>query len=212
MSAAELALIPLRWNNLLTARHVAVRIFPRESRAISCGLVASLLPRSLQPFFVDPEMTHAAYELAIKPREEHPVVGLTGLYTLRAWPSDVWLGWYGLDARWRGHGLGGALLRATIEQARDRGHETLRLWTTGESSWTAAAIRLYRAFGFVSQSTGYAYHGDPVEIYSFGLRGPAKPLALTDFASILVAADRGKLTAIDRQRSTHASSHGASAA
>jgi hypothetical protein len=53
----------------------------------------------------------------------------------------------------------------------------------------------YHAFGFVSQSAGYAYHGDPVAIYGRALMGDARPLASANFPSILVGADRSKLTA-----------------
>ena len=78
--------------------------------------------------------------------------------------------------------------------AQSRGYKTLRLWTTAGSDRTAAAIGLYRAFGFVPQSTGYAYYGQAVEIFSLGLAGPAEPLDLGDIASILAGADRYKLT------------------
>jgi ribosomal protein S18 acetylase RimI-like enzyme len=72
----------------------------------------------------------------------------------------------------------------------------LRLWTTADSDRTAAAIGLYRAFGFVQQRTCYAYYGYPVEIFSFGLAGPGEPLDSADIASHLAGADRHKLTAL----------------
>ena len=49
---------------------------------------------------------------------------------------------------WRGRSVGGALLAAAIEWARDRGLHKLSL---GVFAHNAAAIGLYRKFGFVEE-------------------------------------------------------------
>ena len=49
---------------------------------------------------------------------------------------------------WRGRGVGGALLGAAIEWARERGLHKLSL---GVFAHNAAAIGLYRKFGFVEE-------------------------------------------------------------
>ena len=53
-----------------------------------------------------------------------------------------------VDAEWRGLGVGSALVRASIDLARERGLHKLCLdvWPTN-----AAAIALYRKFGFVEE-------------------------------------------------------------
>jgi GNAT superfamily N-acetyltransferase len=169
MSETVFELIPLDWYNLARAQRLGTRIFPREASAIFRSLVGSLLPRRLQPLCCDKAIADATYNVAILSGHKHRAAGLTGLYTLRDRPSEAWLGWYGVDACWRGCGLGRAILAATIDQARSQGYRTLRLWTIAGSTRTAAAIRLYRTTGFTSQSTGYVYHGYPVEIYSLAL-------------------------------------------
>jgi len=49
---------------------------------------------------------------------------------------------------WRGRGIGSALLAAAIERARERGLHKLSL---GVFAHNAAAIALYRKFGFVEE-------------------------------------------------------------
>ena len=49
---------------------------------------------------------------------------------------------------WRGRGVGGALLAAAIDWAREHGLHKLSL---GVFAHNAAAIRLYRKFGFVEE-------------------------------------------------------------
>jgi ribosomal protein S18 acetylase RimI-like enzyme len=49
---------------------------------------------------------------------------------------------------WRGRGVGAALLEAAIEWARERGLHKLSL---GVFAHNAAAIALYRKFGFVEE-------------------------------------------------------------
>ena len=53
-----------------------------------------------------------------------------------------------VDARWRGRGVGGALVRASIDAARDLGaHKVaLQVWPHND-----AARRLYRRHGFVEE-------------------------------------------------------------
>ncbi len=62
--------------------------------------------------------------------EDPKVVGLTGL----AWDNDdsgiVWLGWFCVDSRKRGKKIGSKLLDYSIRQAKRRGFEKLRLWTS----------------------------------------------------------------------------------
>ena len=55
-----------------------------------------------------------------------------------------------VDARWRGRGVGGALVRAAIDAARDLGaHKVaLQVWPHNE-----AARRLYLRHGFVEEGT-----------------------------------------------------------
>lgn len=69
---------------------------------------------------------------------------------VRAWIEDVVV-----DAQARGHGVGDALNRAALEEARRRGSRTVDL--TSRPS-RAAANRLYQRIGFVARETNvYRY-------------------------------------------------------
>lgn len=58
-------------------------------------------------------------------------VGISGLYRLRKDQREaVWLGWYAVHPAARGKGIGGALLRHAIQEARATGVAYLRLYTS----------------------------------------------------------------------------------
>jgi GNAT superfamily N-acetyltransferase len=200
MTEPAIELVPLDWRNVAAAQRLATRIFPREARAIFQSLVGSLLPDLLRSILGNHAIIDVAYYIAIAPGQNDCMVGLTGLYRLRHQPSDVWLGWYGVAVHRRHGGFGRAILRATIGRARSRGQATLRLWTTMHPTWTTAAIKLYREFGFVPQSTGYTYYGHAVQIHSLGLKGPATSLDPANIPAAFIGADRRKLAPIANPR------------
>jgi GNAT superfamily N-acetyltransferase len=200
MTAPAIELVPLDWRNIAAAQRLAARIFPLEAWAVFRSLAGSLSPGAVRSILIgDNAIINVAYDVAIVPGENAGLVGLTGLYRLRHQPSDVWLGWYGVAAHRRGCGFGRAILQATIERARSRGHETLRLWTTVHPTLTTAAIELYRAVGFVPQSTGYIYYGHAVQIYSLGLKASATLLDPANISTAFAGADRRKLVLTARQ-------------
>lgn len=59
-----------------------------------------------------------------------------------AYPANLHIN---LDARYRGHGLGTALMHAYLDRLRQRGIEGVHLVTTDRNE---AAVRLYTRFGF----------------------------------------------------------------
>lgn len=75
---------------------------------------------------------------------EGRIVGSIAL--IEASEHEAQLRWYLVDPSARGHGLGKKLLAECVAFARDKGFESIILWTV--SALTAAA-RLYRAAGFV---------------------------------------------------------------
>ena len=199
MTEAAVDLVPLGWRNIASAQHLAAGIFPHEARMIFRNLVGSLLPRSLLPIVGGKGLASATYQVAIASGSQDRVVGLAGLYMLCDQPSVAWLGWYGVDARCRGRGLGRTILRATIDEARSRNHETLRLWTTANPTLTVAATELYRAFGFVRQCTDYVYYGHAVEIYSLAFKNAPTLLDPTKMPAVFVGAERRGLHRASRK-------------
>jgi ribosomal protein S18 acetylase RimI-like enzyme len=71
---------------------------------------------------------------------------------------------YVIPAR-RGHGLGRALMQAAIQQARDRGADTMDI---GVDEPDVAARRLYESLGFTNRAGGAG--GPLMYVYELDLR------------------------------------------
>lgn len=77
------------------------------------------------------------------------VLGTTGLYRYRRDPDHaVWLGWFCVDPKARGRGVGQALIEHTVARARGAGFALIRLYTSTDPN-EAAAQRLYERNGFM---------------------------------------------------------------
>ena len=80
-------------------------------------------------------------------RQTNQVIGTTGLYHLNEDPDGtVWLGWYCVDPKFQGKGIGKQILQWTIDKARSEGESILRLYTSPEESPVAQLV--YDKFGF----------------------------------------------------------------
>ena len=191
---APVKLVPLNWLNILTARRVANNIFPKHGAAAEVSLcyTGSLMPRWLWLKANREAIGKLNDYIAMK---DHKPVGITGLYTLTDRPKEAWVDWYGVDEKFRGHGLGKAIMQATMDMARKYGYETLRLWTTGNDPVTAMANYLYQKLCFTSQKTDHTYRGYPVLIYSFALNGGQPSLYRGNIRRILTGADFNKVDA-----------------
>ena len=67
------------------------------------------------------------------------LIGISGLYEYPELgePKTVWLGWYGILDQFRGNGYGKEILLKTIKIAKEKGYETLRLYTSKKLCPTA---------------------------------------------------------------------------
>ena len=74
--------------------------------------------------------------------ENNEIVGITGLYIdeFTQEKGVVWLGWFGVVSAFRGKGYGRKILDFTIDKAKKKGFEILRLYT---SSTNLTACNLY---------------------------------------------------------------------
>lgn len=192
----SIALAPLRWSNVWPAWWISARIFRAQPGRILRCFTAALLPRALWPPGLRGRIGDIRYYLAA---DAHRIVGVTGLYTLIGEPREAWLGWYGVDEKLRGRGLGRALLRATVAPVSGDGYATLRLWTTDDPRFTAAANRLYEACGFVREAIGVKYYGHPVLIYSRALQNGAPSSFHGKIPDALVGADLRKIQELPQQ-------------
>jgi ribosomal protein S18 acetylase RimI-like enzyme len=131
---------------LLTAFHRLIPQLSSSSTPISTDQLAEMIAADSTTIFVA--------------TKEQRIVGLLTLVVfriptgVRAWIEDVVV-----DESARGHGVGEALNRAALDDARRRGAKTVDL--TSRPS-RAAANRLYQRLGFVARETN---------VYRFTLDG-----------------------------------------
>ena len=75
-------------------------------------------------------------------------VGVTGLYVYHEYPTDAWLGRFGVLEKYRNHGYGGKILDKTISLAKDKGYKNFRLYT---DEYAKDAHKLYSSRGLIKE-------------------------------------------------------------
>jgi GNAT superfamily N-acetyltransferase len=67
------------------------------------------------------------------------VLGVIGQYELNGDPPGiVWVGWFCVDPAFQGHHVGRALLTWNMQNARDKGYTTMKLYTSDHPREQAA--------------------------------------------------------------------------
>lgn len=79
--------------------------------------------------------------------DETPI-GVTGIYSYNEYPTDAWLGWFGILEKYRKSGYGGKVLDMTITIAKEKGYKTFRLYT---DEYAKAAHKLYESRGLMKE-------------------------------------------------------------
>jgi len=122
---------PLSKENIEEAIQVAHKVFPSDAKEIDSperAFRASLNPENDRSFFKEHNMKTLRY-FVVCSREK--IIGTTGIYTLKTEPREIsWLGWFGIDKKYRGKGLGKELLNWTLNKIKEEGGKTVRLYTT----------------------------------------------------------------------------------
>ncbi|MEK6801007.1 MAG: GNAT family N-acetyltransferase [Nanoarchaeota archaeon] len=87
------------------------------------------------------------YYIAID-KKSKKVIGTTGLYSYPEYKDKkLGLGWYCIDPKFRGKGIGSFLLDFTIQKAREKQKKILELWTTKNPKEEKAHL-IYKNKGF----------------------------------------------------------------
>lgn len=82
-------------------------------------------------------------------KDENKFVGISGLYAYKEYPQDAWLGWFGVLESERGKGYATKIMQFIMQQAKQLGFESLRLYTDEQDN--AKAVNLYNKLGMTSE-------------------------------------------------------------
>jgi len=76
-------------------------------------------------------------------------VGVIGLYSYHEYPSEAWMGWFGVLPKYRKRGFGGTIFDFFESYARTEGYKNIRLYT--DEIDNQEGIKLYYKKGMVSE-------------------------------------------------------------
>ncbi|MDP3445520.1 MAG: GNAT family N-acetyltransferase [Ignavibacteria bacterium] len=142
----DIHILPLNESTLHATTVLRDTIFTGLNRVESETLRTSLSPEN---YHIRKKLaiSELAYWTAIDPLTQN-VVGLVGLYTENDDEDDtVWLGWYCVDSRYRGHKIGSKLLELAINEAKAQNKKYLNLYTTTDDEYATACVQ-YEKIGF----------------------------------------------------------------
>jgi len=142
--------IPLEKKYLIQASHLANTIFPNEKVSPGEAFEASLDKDKLKTFIKlnndHNDIVTLEYFLALDNKEN--ILGTSGLYSQKSDEKDsYWLGWYCVDEKYRGKGVGKLLLEIAMSEAKNRGKRFLKLYTSTDPNEAKAQI-IYEKNGF----------------------------------------------------------------
>lgn len=81
--------------------------------------------------------------------DEDTPIGITGLYSYHEYPTDAFLGWFGVLPEARGKGFGSQMFDNFENTARNSGYENIRLYTDELDNYEAT--KLYYKKGMISE-------------------------------------------------------------
>jgi len=119
------------------------KIFPDLQECEKGTLEASLIQNGK---YKECDITYLKYFVML---DEKKVIGLTGIYIEENDNIDeCWLGWFCIDEKYRGKGLGQKLLDFSISKAKELNKKILKLYTYDSKEFQAAII-LYKKNNFI---------------------------------------------------------------
>ena len=100
-------------------------------------------------------------------------IGVTGIYSYNEYPTDAWLGWFGILEEYRNHGYGSKVLDMTIDMAVNKGYKNFRVYT---DEYATIAHKLYESRGLIKEP--YDREDDKDEYFNADIYIYSKSLTL----------------------------------
>jgi ribosomal protein S18 acetylase RimI-like enzyme len=142
----DIQIQPLHISTLNSVIALRDAVFPSLGNYEYDTLHASLNPSNYQ-VHKKLSITDLVYWTAIDTFAQN-IAGLIGLYIELDDPDGIWLGWYCVDNKYRGHKIGSKLLAFAINEAIKQNKKYLHLYTTADEEYATARIQ-YEKMGFV---------------------------------------------------------------
>jgi GNAT superfamily N-acetyltransferase len=143
----EIVIKPLSEESLQQASSLALKVFHSNSNDEDYPpkwFKISLSDKKNEK--MDLDVTSIKYWVALDSNKK--VHGIVGLYTLSYDEKEAyWLGWYLVDPKSRGKGIGKLLLESIIKKSKKQGKKYLRLYTSNDPN-EKRANEIYDKLGF----------------------------------------------------------------
>lgn len=123
----------------------------KENLDLACSIQNEIFPKenARQNYIEQIENTHNQKELIYYiVYVGNIAVGITGIYSYYEYPTEGWLGWFGILEKYRHNGYGGKALDKTISLVKEKGYLNFRLYTGEEFK---SAHKLYSSRGMISE-------------------------------------------------------------
>ena len=134
--------------HLKDAKALANSIFRYEKIPPGVALEASLDKQKFKIMNLGEKNKISTLEYFVAVDRKEKLLGISGLYSLDTDKENTyWLGWYCVDLKHRGKGIGGKLLDYVIRKVGSRGKKFLRLYTS-PSDDEKKALKVYDSRGF----------------------------------------------------------------
>lgn len=153
----------------------------QENLNLACEIQNEIFPKEdarqnfIEQINCDPYRKELDYYIVYL--EDIPI-GVTGIYSYNEYPSDAWLGWFGILEQYRNNGYGGIVLDKTIELAREKGYTKFRLYT---DEYAISAHKLYASRGLIKELYDNKNDKDEyfiADVYIFSMSLTKEPIDL----------------------------------
>ena len=131
----EIKFMRINQDNLELACHIQNTIFPEEDGR----------ENFIEQINNDPYRKELDYYIVYL---SNTPIGVTGIYSYHEYPTDAWLGWFGILKEYRHFGYGGITLDKTISLAKEKGYKNFRLYT---DEYAKSAHKLYESRGMIKE-------------------------------------------------------------
>ncbi|MEK6959216.1 MAG: GNAT family N-acetyltransferase [archaeon] len=163
-------IVPLTGKNVEDAILLLNKIFPKQDdeENVEICFKASLNTSKYRGTLDKWKIKKLKYFVATNP-DNGEIYGTTGVYTMKNDDESAWLGWTGVNPKYRNMGIGKALILHAISEAKNENYKYMKLHTV-DIDYQKNAHYLYKKLGFKQIKRGDKEIGHNRIYYKLDLR------------------------------------------